>query len=196
MTKDWGTAKARQIALLMTSVDEAILSTGLLELASSIAFVDGARWPSSEPPLRGSIDSCTDREVLIWNRALSPNLPASALPDGTYQGPGSGPVVQFLRCVMDGDELRSGRIAAGYASDDEARATFVEQVWKLVKSTTTPVEGLTGIGLGHRLGADAMRWYLEAPGPNWAMFNPGHRLRDSAVTALYLRPRRTAGDSS
>jgi hypothetical protein len=177
----------------MTPADEARLSTGLLDLAPSTAFIDGARWPSLEPPLRDSIDLCLDGEVLIWNRELSPDLLGVPLPGGGFQGPQSGPVLQFSRCFVDGDELLSGRIAASFWSDDQHRAAFVDRVWKLVKSITFPVEGLTGVRFYHRLGTDAMRWYLEAPGPIWAEPNPGHRLRDRAVLSLYLRPRRGGG---
>jgi hypothetical protein len=98
-------------------------------------------------------------------------------------------VIQFVRSVLEGDELRSGSIAAGFAADDADRAVYVTRVWKLVNSITAPVEGLTGIRFDHRLGFDAMRWYLEAPGPRWTQSNEGHRLRDRAVLELYLRPR-------
>ena len=190
MAIDRRATRARQLALLMTRKDEAKLSTGLLELAPSIAFIDGQRWASLEPPLRQSIDRCLDGEVFIWNRALAPALPGTPRPGGGAQGPTSGPVIQFSRCVMEGDELLSGRIAAGFDSEERERAAFVDQVWKLVKSITGPVEGLTGVPFDHRLGFDAKRWDLAAPGPAWGESNPGHRLRDRAVLALYLRPRR------
>jgi hypothetical protein len=175
----------------MTIADEATLSTGLVELAPSTAFIDGQRWPSLEPPLRGSIASCEGREVYVWNRQLSPNLPTVPLAGGGVQGPISGPVIEFTRSLLDGDELLSGRIAAGFAADDEERLAYVERVWKLVKSVTVPVDGLTGVPFDHRLGFDAMRWYMEAPGPKWTQSNQGHRLRDRAVLSLYLRPRHT-----
>ena len=191
MTIDRGTSKARQIGLLMTLADEATLSTRLVELAPSTVFIDGARWPSVEPPLRNSIASCEDREVYVWNRSCAAPADRSA---SRWRCPGadvwSGDPVR--PSLLDGEELLSGRIAAGFPADDEDRAVYVERVWKLVKSITAPVEGLTGVRFDHRLGFDAMRWYLDAPGPKWTGSNQGHRLRDRAVLSLYLRPCHTA----
>lgn len=156
---------------------------------SSHGLIDGARWRTLDPPIRDSIAECEQGEVFIWNRELSPTLPIVHSPGGGIEGPKSGPVIQYNRCVMEDDELLSGRIAAGFLSTDTDRAAYIDPVWKLVKASTGPVEGLTGVRFDHRLGRDALRWYQEDRGPNWARAHHGHCLRDRAVTALYLRPR-------
>jgi hypothetical protein len=168
-------------ALFMTAVDEASFSAALLAAIPSVAFVDGQRWPSTDPPLVRTINLARQGEVFLWDRSLVNRLPIATSASGLVQGPISGVVIQFERCRGSTSELWSGRIAAGWDETNEAMANFVNAVWAVIKTTTSrDLESLSGKPFPYRIGADARRWALESS---------GNRLRDRSVLSAYFRVR-------
>lgn len=147
----------------------------------TIRFIDGQRWPSTEPPIVPSINAAKTPEVFVWSPLVAPVLPMTLRPDGHVQGPTSGPVIQYARSIWRDGELRSGRIAAGYDTENGQLARFVDTVWRVMKQVTSgDVETMLGHRHPYRIGASAKRWHLSAP---------DHRLRDRAATAVYFRIR-------
>jgi hypothetical protein len=165
----------------MTEDDEKAFSHALIAVDPSIRFIDGQRWPSSQPPLVASINAAKAPEVFIWSPVVAPVLPWSMRPDGLVQGPTSGPVIQFDRSVWRDAELRSGRIAAGYDDEDDEIVRFVRTVWQVMKQVTSgDLETLLGHRHPYRIGQSAKLWHLSAS---------DHRLRDRSVLAAYIRVR-------
>jgi hypothetical protein len=165
----------------MTERDEERFSDQLLATDPSIRFVDGQRWPSIEPPLIGSISAATQSEAYIWSVRVASALPYRQRPDGVVEGPASGPVIQFLRSSWHEDELRSGRIAAGWNTENADAEDFIRTVWKVMKRvSTSDLETYLGHRFPYRIGSDAKQWFLSSS---------EHRLRDQAVTSAYFRIR-------
>ena len=165
----------------MTERDEERFSGELVAADPSIRFVDGQRWPSTDPPTAPSINSAASSEVFIWSPTVAPVLPYMRRADGVVEGPASGPVIQFARSAWREGELRSGRIAAGWNTDDLEIGRFVRIVWKVMKQVTSDdLETYLGHRFSYRIGSDAKRWILSSP---------DHRLRDQAVTSAFFRIR-------
>lgn len=164
--------------LFMTPVDEDVFASKLQEADSDIAFIDDQRWANPEPPLVPTISAANLRLVYIWNRAIAPQLRGLERPDGMYQGPAAGPVIQFERSTMKDGELRSGSVSAGYDTADEPLARFVRLAMDVLRHATfADVVTLTGDRHPYRIGADAKRW---------ATASEANRLRDRSVQ-LYFR---------
>ncbi len=164
----------------LTARDEATFSSALQAATPGIRFVDGQRWPTADPPLVASIDGAQLTEVLLWDSVNVPILPSAERSSGDYQGPISGPVIQFERSRLIDGELRSGSIAWA-AVDGTPAAAFARRVMRTLQKLTA-ADGITvdGIATPYWIGADARRWALAAP---------HHRLRDRSVLALYVRLR-------
>ena len=115
--------------------DEEELSDWLLERFPSLKFIDGDRWPTSEPPLAGGIHLCSNPYVFFWPSELVHRLPSLVLPlarqlNGMlFQGPTAGPVLQFQRCRERNDELDMGQLAVTVEDhDDPVGAQFLSVI--------------------------------------------------------------------
>jgi hypothetical protein len=135
----------KQIEVCLAPSDELDLSMALLAIRPRIGFVDGVVFPTPSPLLRDSIDRCTTKsQVLLWEQSLFPELPVHLRPEGQFEGPNAGPVIQYLRPLFKGDRLASGRIAASggiYPEPlDSANNAFIRDVWSTVRKLTTDVQ--------------------------------------------------------
>src|SRR5437867_5163624 len=131
----------KQLLIFMTHQDEATFSEILRSNFPGIVFLDGNVWPHPEPAIARSIDQCKSDygDVYLWNKDLFPAIPIGPRAGGGFQGPGSGPVLQFLRSIPEENILRSGRIALGISDENltpEVDAYF-KAVWRIVKKHAT-----------------------------------------------------------
>src|SRR5262245_44907264 len=127
----------RQVLTFMTMEDERVFSEILKSKFPEIVFLDDNVWSAPYPVMAPSIDQCKSSygAVYLWNKTLFPNISISPRSGGGFQGPGSGPVAQFLRSKTDGRILLSGRVAVGF-HDEEITAVitgYVNAIWRLVK---------------------------------------------------------------
>lgn len=130
-------SKKKQIQIFMNRRDEQEFTHSLLLSYPSIRILDGNIWPTSNPKICESINLCSDTVVYLWNEELSSDLPSIRRPDGRFEGPISGVVIQFARCIEKNGMLLSGRIAAGYDTNNTRYAMFVNDVFKLVGRMTS-----------------------------------------------------------
>lgn len=159
----------KSLEILFTHEDEYNFSTEIRAVFPYTAFIDDVYWPTRTPPSRASITDCESKFVLIWNRQLFPKLPSLPRKDGTFHGPQSGMVIQFIRPVPKDNELLSGTLSAGWDPTNFGMKTFAEGVWKIVKKLTrkkvVQVDPATQEVLFRRsdirLGNDAYRWCQE-----------------------------------
>jgi hypothetical protein len=179
----------KRVQTFMLLADEGAFSEAILQEDPSATFVDGQRWTAPAPPVKSSIAECTDRWVYIWSKAVAASLPFIERADGGYDGPTAGPVIQFERSIMSGNELRSGRLAATIERGSPM-AEFVRTCWRsLTHVTSDRIVTMAGERLPYRVGIHAMAWHLE---------NPSNRLRDRSVEVFFTidtetpAPRRSA----
>jgi len=159
----------RQIQSLLTRADEESLSLALRHTFPPLLVVDGNRWEAPEPPTRNTIPECTESIVMLWNTALAPTLPSKRRPDGRYDGPIVGPVIQVVRSRLEGNTLRSGRFAA--STDEPLLERFVEELWRLIRrwgvTKVRSINPSTGATInprvpGYLIGPDAAAWWSIA----------------------------------
>lgn len=189
----------KQIQLFMTIEDERAISDAIRALVPQAAFVDGALWPTADPPLRNTIADCRESQGFVWNRAIYPTLP-SAPRNGAFDGPRAGPVIEFTRSRVisaDAAERRyfdsamvSGRIAWGGSNEYpgfELMRDFVSQVWKAIRRMS-PTK-LAVVSPDRKIIDTSVRAYVAGPGAvSWWQASPHRVLRDRANTTLYLAP--------
>jgi hypothetical protein len=177
------TSRTKRIQTFLTDEDELTFSRELLSEIGDIALIDGQRWASEEPPLIKSIPQASGSEVYLWDRSAVPVIAGRPRPDGSFQGPLSGIVIQFERSRLVDGELRSGRLAAGYDDQDVLMGRFVERSFAVMRRVTTDrIRTMAGERLPYRVGRAA---------ETWARLSPGNRLRDRSV-AVYFSPLPTA----
>jgi hypothetical protein len=158
------------IYLIHTPSDDEKLSSVLLEARPSLVFVNGIRWPSPDPPLIPSIAAGTSRRVLLWDRAVYPDLPFVPNSDGSVTGPSTKYVISFDRSTLtlDGngrEALVSGALMWSAAVAGVAAQEFYRQVFKLARRCA-PVKMRTtegGLAKGFRAGTGAASWWAEKP---------------------------------
>ncbi len=169
----------KSLEILFTRDDEQVFSEKIRTIYPDVAFIDDVYWPSQTPPAKASIADCDSRFVLIWNRKMFPILPSLPRKDGTFHGPQSGMVLQWIRSTVTGEELLSGSLGAGFDPSDLRMKTFVEDIWKIIKALThndlVRVDSETREVLGPRtdilLGDDARAWCNEKPERCFRFFN-------------------------
>lgn len=171
----------------LTAEDESAFSTELVRIVPEIAFVDGCYWPTPEPPVKETISKCANTMVLLWNRAITPQLPSVARRGAPgYHGPQSGVVIQFIRSRIEASSIYSGSISVGWqlSTMSEFVKLAFEALDTVASSRVEAVNPATGIVLssttpGFRLGDHAAKWCLGAP---------GRYLRDQTISNFY-KPR-------
>lgn len=139
----------KKVELLLLPEDEVDLAAAIRAQFPRVLFVDNRRWSRLDvPPAYDSIADC-GRIAAIWNRAISPTLPAVVRDNGVIDGPQTGPVVQWLRSYVDEDAiLQAGRWAASNdPASDGPMIEFVKEIWKiLTKKTTNKLRRAGAIG--------------------------------------------------
>jgi hypothetical protein len=126
----------KDVRIFLLPEDETKFAEALHTAYPTVRFVDGVNWPTATPPARDTIAACTDSQVLIWDTATHPTLPSMESPHGYFVGPQNGPVVEWSRNRIRGDELLSGRLAAGVDNSDKDMLRFVRAVWRILTTTT------------------------------------------------------------
>ncbi len=151
----------KQLQVFMTEHDESEFSELLKRNISGIMFIDDQVWANT-PVVREDIVSCQTGRVYLYNRQIE-DLPTIRRKDGQIQGPISGCVIQFLRCIIKNGQLRSGTIGVGYNKDDLSMKDFVTRVWRILKSMgKIGVRRMDGIVDKHYLvGKDARDQVLQ-----------------------------------
>lgn len=163
--------------------DEERIWSELVRLIPDVRVIDGSRWPDETPPLAPGPSQCANMIVYLWSPSIIADLPSRKRGDA-YDGPTAGYVVEWSRSIESDDELRSGRIAAGYAEADEAMADFSSTVRSIfLRMTFDNLQTLEGLPVEYRIGEKT----LEA-------LAGGIRLRDRSVPA-YFRPVNSLFDS-
>ncbi len=110
----------RRALYFFSRQDEAEVSDALRGAFPDLRFIDGVRWPTRETPLADGIDRCTSPLVYLWPADVVPALPSIPWPPpgastgapAQFQGPSSGPVIQFERCTERDGELWMAQLAA------------------------------------------------------------------------------------
>jgi hypothetical protein len=169
--------------ILFTAADEAAFECELRASTPDLRIVDDRRWPTTAPPLISSINASSKTCLYLWDPSVTGQLPSLRRPDGLYEGPASGVVVQFRRSRIKDSVLLAGDISAGFTEPNEAVSAFVARVWKaLHKVSSTELrsvapetrEPLAESILRFRAGHDALAWarqdcsrYFSASGPFW-----------------------------
>ena len=178
----------RQLLLFMTPVDETAVSEALLREFPRMAFIDENVWSTPTPRLTNSISESTALlgNVYLWNRALFPEIPVIKRADGRFQGPGAGPVFQFLRCRREGSILRSASLAAGF-NDDEVTPeieSYLKKVWRMFKSPATSRLYCVSAETGQIINPKVERYWAWPDAVRWSLEN-GHFLADRATRILF-----------
>jgi hypothetical protein len=186
----------KQAQVFLTSVDEAALSRAILDRYERVVFVDDNVWGSSEPPEQIGIGGCRSRFVYIWNKNVAPQLPVLARPDGRYEGPISGVVVQYVRSTIDGPLILSGRLAVGIRDEaDDAQhglmRDFVSGVWKALRKVAT--EDIVAVNPTTRVVVNphVKGYFAGLDASVWCQADTGRSLKDRS-TENYFLPRQAA----
>jgi|ERR1700694_21015 len=136
-------------------------------------------WDSPQPVIVESIDACNTHFALIWNPSVILELPTVRRSDGRYEGPNSGPVIQYVRTLKADGLLRSGRIAAGVSDADDHMLKFANLVWQVLGKVAGP-------GLITLEGEPAAEYWAGSDAMKWLAANPRRRLRDRSTETYYL----------
>jgi hypothetical protein len=127
--------------------DEEEVSKNLVARFPGLKFVNGQRWPTSEPPIVDGIHLCTSRSAYLWPSHLIPTLPCWELPperqywcinlgvDIKFQGPTVGCVIQFLRCLQKNGQIQCGQMDATIDSKDDPVGKWQSQLINYLKKT-------------------------------------------------------------
>lgn len=120
-----------QYQIFFDHFDEIEFSSLLKKKFPEIIFLDDNVW-KSQPITRETIAACLTPRCYIFNQPLE-LLPTILRRDGQVEGPIVGPVIQFLRCKIDGTTIFSGSVAASF---DPNRWPAAPALFNLVKETT------------------------------------------------------------
>ena len=105
--------------------DEEELSVALRSAFPGLRFVDGQRWSEAQPPVAEGIHRCESSLVYLWPSNVVSTLPVFPLPQHMrlagkrFQGPSSGPVMQFMRCNERDGQVELGQLSA-YIEDSKS----------------------------------------------------------------------------
>jgi len=108
----------KRLSFFFDRRDEEELSTALTEAFPALKFIDGESWPEAQPPITKGIHRCESTVVYLWPSDAVSELPVVPLPlprqlEGKrFQGPSSGPVIQFARCKEKDGQLELGQLCA------------------------------------------------------------------------------------
>lgn len=125
----------KQIQLFLTTRDEERLSELLSAAIESISFINDNVWRES-PDYKEGITQCDSGRVYLYGGDRQ-SLPIRRRKAGDVEGPTAGCVIQLLRPKAVGNELHSGRLAAGIDEKDVFMRDFVNDVWKTLRKIGT-----------------------------------------------------------
>lgn len=171
----------------MTEDDERQFSDMITAAFPNTVFLDGGTWPTPQPIIKLTITDCTLCLTYIWNRDLFPTIPVGPRPGGGFQGPGRGPVIQFIRSRMKGTILQGGGVDAGFADPVPAAVKkFFNSVWRILKKNATNklicIDPETRTVINPRM-TDLWAW----PGAiKWCLSDESHLFQDNGNN--YYRP--------
>lgn len=165
-------SKTKYSPVFFTSEDEVAFSDHLKTKVHDIKWVNGNRWPTPEPVLRDSPRDCDHNVIYLWSPSVCDKLPFIKGHHGWYQGPASGVVIQFCRCLLREGILQDGSMSSGYGANDTKMAEFVKIVWKVLRALAsarlTSFDPTGTIALHENIsnfivGPDATRFASEEP---------------------------------
>ena len=119
--------------------DEKEVSEALREAFPHLKVIDGQRWPQAKPPIVEGIHACRSRLAYLWPSNVVQDLPAVRLPaskqinGAMFQGPSSGPVIQFSRCNEREGELEVGELSAYFDDGKSKLGSALEAVIAFLK---------------------------------------------------------------
>lgn len=102
----------RRLTYFFSLRDEQDVSRALRDGFPGLKFIDGQRWPTAAPPTAEGIDQCNSSLVYLWPADAVDELPSLQRSPSEYQGPSSGPVMQFMRCAERDGSLELGQLSA------------------------------------------------------------------------------------
>lgn len=174
---------------VFTSEDERLFSERIKNQYPEAVFIDGIRWPTSQPPTKPSLSECEESWAYIWNPVIYPSLPFEPTADSRFRGPQSGLVIALKRSVTGGAVMRSGDISIGITVEREGvdqMRDFSKYVWEvfihsgqrkvmqLDTSSELPIRERRDI----LVGTHAACWCLESADRHFVFHNaPDIRMR-------------------
>lgn len=173
----------KRIETFLTEPDEASLSRRLGEMFPSLVVVDGSVWDTASPPIKPTIPDCESSIVMLWNREMEPTLPFRLRPDGRYDGPIVGPVVQLVRCRLEEGVLRSGSIAA--SSDVPLILDFINSLWRILRQCGTTSLRCINPVTGETINPSVRGYLLGPDAAAWCSVEAGRRLKDRSTENYY-----------
>jgi hypothetical protein len=111
-------AMKKRLVYFFGGRDEEELSAALHAAFPALKVIDGQRWPDAQPPIAEGIHCCESRSVYLWPSDVVSELPSTPLPQPMrlagkrFQGPATGPVIQFMRCNEKDGQLELGQLSA------------------------------------------------------------------------------------
>jgi hypothetical protein len=176
--------------LILTVEDQDVLSGALLAALPNLAFVNGTRWRTEQPPLVASIAAATAYQVLLWDRAMVPTLPCAPDAHGGVLGPSTGYVISLDRTSLGRNHLGkevliSGALAWSVDNPSTEDILFQRTVWKVVRRCmSAKVKVANGnVAAGFLAGAGAVRWWQERPDERAFGLNAVENLATPVLTA-------------
>jgi hypothetical protein len=169
----------RQTQLFFTKGDELAFSKELKDAEPRVRFIDDNVWNSAKPQIAESIAACRSHFAFIWNPVLVEELPVVRRRDGLYEGPNSGPVIQYVRSLEEEGMLRSGRLASGVDEANKRMLGFVELVWCVLAKVARP-------GVATLDGETADEYWVGTDCLRWLRADPTRKLRDRSTSNYYL----------
>lgn len=116
----------------LTTTDEEMFSSALLNNYPAIKFVDDNRWPTPTPVLANSIASCLSNYAFLWRSDIVTELPCVRHGD-QFDGPQSGVVMQVKRSRMVDGCLMSGQLGVGFFDEDIWMKKWSREVINLLR---------------------------------------------------------------
>ena len=173
----------KQLLIFMTPEDERAFSIELKRQFGDIVVLDDNVWPTPYPIMANSIDQCKSGYAHLWNRSLFPGLPVGPRPDGRFQGPTVGPVLQFARCILEDNVLRSGRVALGLDRRDITPEVekYIKEVWRMVKGPATSQLICIDPQTGEVINSQVRSYWAWPDAVRWCVAERGRFLRDRAT---------------
>lgn len=179
----------KQTQIFMLPADEASFSRALLEIRPALQLIDDNVWDRPQPTLVESIEQCRTSFCFLWDKGIC-DLPIGKRSDGRFEGPIAGVVVQVVRSRLVGNQLYSGRIAAGINDSSVAMGKFVKDVWKALRSVVGARPSVIDVDTGEVIRSGVTEYQLGRHAERWAQ-DPLNKLRDRS-SQIFFAPGRAA----
>jgi hypothetical protein len=123
----------KQVQLFLSLEDEIRWSRILKMSISNIKFLNDNVW-TGPPDERQGIENCLSGRVYLFDGELE-SLPTIVRRTGEIEGPISGCVVQVIRpALLEDNTLLSGRVAAGFETNDARMKALIAKIWESLKT--------------------------------------------------------------